>query len=169
MAITTPEGPYYLELFDGEETLYSEVFTIVNDVSCYLKIEYYDTDNLVYTGGEIDFTDAFKFNIFLSTQLGKPDYPFQEQLQDRDGFSFIEKQISEKTFRFNFLAPEYLLDAMRLIRMMDFIEITNKEDVYTVETFLITPKWEDGGFVASAEAEFQCDTVVKKIGKTFTP
>jgi len=30
---------------------------------------------------------------------------------------------------------------------------------------LITPKWLDQGDLASVEAEFQCGTVIKKIGK----
>jgi len=150
-------------------TTYSEVFTIVRSVDDFLKIEYSDLESLEIPGGLVDYSTNFKFNLYLKTQLGRPEYPIEEQVENRDGYTFIEKQVSEKTFKFNFLAPEYLLDAMRLIRMSDNVVITSKGETYDVDTFLITPKWEDGGYLASVEAEFQCDTVIKKIGRGYTP
>jgi len=164
MAITTPEGQYYLEIYDGTQRWYSEVFIIVDQVYSYLQIEYGSSDTLFFSDGALDFADDFKFRVYLPTQLGRPEYPFTEDIQEREGYTFTEKQISEKTFKFNFLAPEFLLDALRLVRMMDSIRIRNKGEVYQASTFLLTPRWEDGGFVASVEAEFQCDTVVKKTG-----
>jgi hypothetical protein len=169
MAITTPEGEYYLHLSDGVQNWFSDVFTIVYNLSEYLKIEYSDADSLVFDNGLIDYSGTFKFHIYLCTQVGKPEYPFTEQLEERDGQSFIEKQISEKTYKFTFLAPEYLCDAMRIIRMSDYVTIFTKGNEYDVDTFLITPKWEEQGDLASVEAEFQCNTIVKKIGMGYTP
>lgn len=169
MSITTPEGLYYLELSDGVETWYSEVFNIVRTVSGYMKISYWDKESLQFSNGLIDFTNAFKFTMYLPTQVGQPEYTFEEQLEERDGYQFIEKQISEKTYRFVFVAPEYLLDAMRIIRMMDYVQITSRGEVYEVDRFLITPEWQDGGYLASVTAEFQCDTVIKKLGKGYEP
>lgn len=163
MTITTPEGQYYVEISDGS-IYYSDVFTIVRKLDDCLKIEYRDLESLVFENGRIDYTNAFKFNVYLQTQLGRPDYPFEEQVEDRDGETFVEKQISEKTFKFNFLAPEYLCDAMRIIRMSDDVTVRNKGDVYDVDNFLITPKWQDGGYLAAVETEFQCNTILKKIG-----
>ena len=37
-----------------------------------------------------------------------------------------------------------------------------------LDTFLITPDWEDNGDVASVDAEFDTATVAKKIGRGFT-
>jgi len=166
MSLTTAEGAYYIEVTDGTNTWYSEVFMIVNDESNHLRIEYYCEDDIQYTDGVIEFTDDFKFVLYLPAQLGRPEYPFEETVTTRDGYQFPEIQISNKTFKFNFYAPEFLLDAMRLIRMMDHVTITNKGDEYQVDTFLVgPPNWQDGGVFAAVEAEFQCDTVVKKIGK----
>lgn len=159
-----------LELVDQDQIkLYSEVFCTSRRVDNYLKIEFNDIESLIFDDGRIDYTDNFKFIVYIDTELGRPDYEFEDEVQNRDGFDFIQKQISEKTFRFNFLAPEYLLDAMRLIRMSDVINITNNGDVHSADKFLITPKWEDGGYLASVEAEFQTNTVLKKIGKGVTP
>lgn len=164
LTVDTPEGVYYVELYDGVDRFYSDVFSVVRSMEGFLKIEFWDESSLVFDNGLIDYSTTFKFNLYLKTQLGRPEYPFEEQVEDRDGYTFVEKQVSEKTFKFNFVAPEYLLDAMRLIRMSDNVIVYNKGEVYDVDTFLISPKWEDGGYLASVEAEFQCDTVLKKIG-----
>jgi len=164
LTTTTPEGPYYIEISDGVQTWYSEVFTVVRFVDQYLKITYWDSESLVFDGGRVDFSDNFAFNLYLPTQIGRPEYEFEEQVEKRDGYQFVEKQISEKTFRFNFVAPEYLLDAMRIIRMMDNIKVISKGETYDVDQFLMTPKWQGGGYLAGVEVEFQCDTVLKKLG-----
>ena len=164
------EGQYYLVLTAGTKTFYSDVFMMVNDVSPYLMIEWYDDDDMLCDGFGIiydyDSSHQFKNRLYLNTQLGKPDYVFEEEGQQRDGFFFPEKQISEKTYKCTILAPEYLCDVMRFIRMSDHIRIVDgfgRE--YLPDTFLITPKWEVQGDLASVEIEFTTDTVAKKIGR----
>ena len=58
---------------------------------------------------------------------------------------------------------------MRIIRMMDTVEIVSRGMVYDIDQFLMTPKWQDGGYLAAVEIEFQCNTVIKKIGRLFVP
>lgn len=166
---TIAEGAHYMTLFDGEQTWFSEVFTVVEerDISTYLKIEWYDVDNAYFDAGAIVYHNPTFHNIlYLQTELGKPEYQFTEEGETRDGYFFPEKQISEKTYRCTALAPEYLCDVMRLIRMSDYIKITDKYGrEYDCDTFLITPKWQEQGNLASIEIEFETDTVVKKIGR----
>lgn len=164
-AITTPEGQYYLEISDGIDTWYSEVFNIVVDYSKYLKLEFRNTDNIFFTGGEIDYSSNFRYVCYLGSEIGKPEYRFDEEAEDKDGYTFVEKQVSEKVFRFMFVAPEYLCDALRLVRLNDYVRITSNGDIYDIEKILITPEWTDDGLYASVEVEFECDTVVKKIAK----
>ena len=93
---------------------------------------------------------------------------FEEDGEERDGYFFPEKQISVKTFKCTILAPEYLCDVMRFIRMADYIHITDKYGrEYDCDTFLITPKWQTQGDLASVEIEFKTNTVVKKIGRGY--
>lgn len=170
MAITTPEGIYYLQMSDGVQTWYSELFTIVRNVSDYLKITWSDTENMEYEGGQIVYSGIpFKNVVYLCTELGKPEYVFEEEGEKRDGYFFPEKQISEKTYKFTFLAPEYLIDALRIIRMSDNVTVEAKGQTYDCDTFLITPKWQTQGDIASVEAEFECATVIKKIGRGTIP
>lgn len=165
-ALTTlPNGQYYLMARINNKEYWSEVFTVVNDIEPYLKITWWDTQDFVMDAGTIVYTNpAFKNVLYLQSDLAKPEYQFEEEGETRDGYFFPSKQISEKRYRFNFLASEYLLDVMRFIRMADFAEIEYHGQRYSLDTFLITPEWENNGDVAAVEAVFDTATVAKKIG-----
>lgn len=171
LSLTMYDGIYYARIYDGKQYFYSEMFTVVPDISPYLKIEWYDVNNLVFDAGQIVYSNPrFKNVLYLCTELGKPEYPFEEEGETMDGYFFPEKQISEKTYRCTFLAPEYLCDVMRLIRLADYVIVTDKYGrVYNCDTFLATPTWQTQGNLASVEVEFQTDTVVKKICRGYLP
>ena len=161
-------GQYYATISDGTQTWYSEVFTVVNDIQPYLKIRWWDADDFIMDAGAIVYTSpAFKNVIYLDATLAKPEYPFEEEGESRDGYFFPSKQISEKRYRFKFFASEYMLDVMRFIRMADFVTIEANGQTYLPDTFLITPEWENNGDVASVEAQFDTDTVAKKLGRGY--
>lgn len=168
-----PDGRYYatlrlVNINDEEVTYYSEVYTVVQSLATFLKIEWWDEASLVYDGGMINYSSKTNYHnhIYLPTELGKPEYTFEETGEDRDGFYFPEKQLSEKTYRFSFLAPEYMLDAMRIIRLSDYVIITDQFGVeYKADKFLMTPKWTQNGDLAQVDVEFQTNTVIKKIGR----
>lgn len=166
-------GRYYIRMQIGVGstiiTRVSEIFTVVNDIQPYLKITWWDRDDFVMDAGTIVYTNpTFKNVLYLQSDLAKPEYQFEEEGESRDGYFFPSKQISEKRYRFNFLASEYLLDVMRFIRMADYAEIEYHGQTYSLDTFLITPEWEAQGDVAAVEAVFDTATVAKKIGLGFT-
>lgn len=167
--INLQEGRYYIAMRTTAGIFYSEVFTVVADISPYLKIEWRNLEDLIADNWRIQYSSgAYQFTnkLYLNTQVGKPDYVFEETGENRDGYFFAEKMISEKTYKFVFLAPEYLCDVMRFIRMADIVKITDRYGrEYYCDTFLITPKWQEQGDLASVEAEFQTDTVAKTIGR----
>lgn len=170
VANTMQNGRYYFHLTIGASggtptTYVSEIFTVVNDIQPYLKITWWDADDFVMDAGTIVYKNpAFKNVLYLQADLAKPEYPFEEEGETRDGYFFPTKQISEKRYRFSFFASEYLLDVMRFIRMADFAEIEYHGQRYSLDTFLITPEWEPNGDIAAVEAVFDTDTVAKKIG-----
>jgi len=160
------KGLFYCQMTDGVNTWYSEVFNFIVDISTFVKIVWYNRNDVFeYNGGHIDYNDGYQNFLYINTDIGKPDYPFEEEVQERDGFTFPEKQWSEKVFRFDYIAPEYMLDAMRIIRMHDYIWIQQGNKQWDVEQFLIDPEWEEQGDLAAVEAEFHVDSVMKKIGK----
>lgn len=158
-------GQYYLTMVVSSVTYYSEIFTVVNDIEPYLTIKWWDLADFTMDAGTIVYTaPAFKNVLYLRADLAKPEYPFEEEGEERDGYFFPSKQISEKRYRFTFLASEYLLDVMRLIRMADYAEIEYRGQRYSLDTFLLTPDWEEYGDIASVEVMFDTATVAKKIG-----
>lgn len=162
-------GQYYAIMSDSVQTWYSEMFTVVNDISEYLKLEWWDTDDFYMDEGVIIYkSPLFRNKLYLCADIAKPEYVFEEEGETRDGYFFPAKQISEKRYHFTFLASEYLLDVMRFVRMADYAQITKNEQIYKLDTFLITPEWEDNGDVASVDAEFDTATIAKKIGRGFT-
>lgn len=160
------QGQYYLELYnDASQKRFSDVFTVVRSVKKYLKLEWWDQKDLIFEKGRLVYEGGFMNKLFIDSQLGKPEYPFTEEGEERDGYFFVEKQISEKRYKFTFLAPEYLLDALRLVRLSDHVFVTDMFGTrYKVDTILFTPKWQTQGNLASVEVEFETDTVVKKLG-----
>lgn len=162
-------GQFYLQLSDGVTTWYSDVFTVVKDMAGYLKLEWWDTDDFVMDGGTIVYKEPeFKNVLYLCSDIAKPEYDYSDEVIERDGYTFPVKQVSAKRYRFSFLAPEYLLDVMRFVRMADYVRITKDGETYmNIDTFLITPDWEDNGDVAVVDAEFTTGTVAKKIGRGY--
>lgn len=159
------EGRYYLEIrITDLGSLYSDVFTVCNRVDDYLLIEYSNSYNFVMRNGVVDFSDDFKFKVYLPTQVGRPEYDFEEEATERMGYTFIESQVSKKVYKFTFVAPEYLCDALRLVRLCDNKQITSKSQTYDVVTFSMTPEWEDQGDLASVECEFETDTIIANVG-----
>lgn len=157
-------GRYYLTMVVNGVTYYSEVFTVVNDIQPYLEIEWWNAEDFVMDAGTIVYTEpSFRNRMFLQADIAKPEYLFEEEGESRDGYFFPVKQISEKRYRFSFFASEYLLDVMRFIRMADYVKIYKDGQTYSADTFLITPEWEAEGDVAAVSAEFDTDTVAKKI------
>lgn len=165
VANSVSNGRYYIYLEIDQVPYYSEIFTVVNDIQPYLKLTWWDEQNFVMDAGTIVYTNpTFKNILYLQADLAKPEYPFEEEGETRDGYFFPTKQISEKRYKFRFLASEYLLDVMRFIRMADHAQIDYHGQTYSLDTFLITPEWESNGDVAAVQAEFDTATVAKKIG-----
>ena len=145
-------GRYYIQLVIGY-AFYSEIFTVVNDIEPYLKITWWDDTDFVMDAGTIVYeSPSFRNMLYLHSDIAKPEYIFEEEGETRDGYFFPIKQISEKRYRFSFLASEYLLDVMRFIRMADHAQIDYHGQTYDLDTFLITPDWEDNGDVAVVQA-----------------
>lgn len=169
-------GRYELETWIDGVFARSDIFTIFPSAvaDAYLKLEWWDDNDFVMDAGAIIYNNggginAYKNELYLATDLAKPDYTFTEDGENRDGYFFPIKQLSAKRYRFAIFAPEYLLDIMRLIRMSDHIKITYRGQEFYPDTFLMTPTWENNGDLASVICEFETNTIAKKIGRLVNP
>lgn len=152
-----------------EVSIYSEVFTSSNNIDNCILLEYGNSYNFELSGSIVDFSDNFKFRCYVCSQIGKPEYVFEEEVTERMGYSFMESQVSKKVYNFTFLAPEYLCDALRIVRLCDNKRIEGPNSkVYSLSTFEMNPEWEEQGDLASVECSFETDTVIANIGG-YTP
>lgn len=163
---TTVEGNYYLELtFSDNSKLYSEIMCFTNSLDECIKIEYWNPEaDFTIKGGKISFANGFVFRIYLKTELGKPNYTFEEEATSRLGYSFIESQVSKKVYNFNALIPEYICDALRIIRLCSNKRIINKSDTYDMLTFNMDVDWQEQGDIASVNCEFEVDNIIVNLG-----
>lgn len=159
------QGAYYLQVTDGINTWYSEVFTVVSSLEGYITMTWRDLEDFSFDGGMILYDD-FTNRLHICSQIGKPEYQLEEEGESRDGYFFVQKQISEKVYRFTFTAPEYLCDALRFVPLSDIVTIRDQYDrLYQVDQIIITPSWETQGDIAMVEVEFHTDTIAKKVGR----
>ena len=161
--VNLPIGRYNLHMNTSEGFLYSEELVVINNANECIKVEYWNEDTLKFTSGEINFTDDFHFIFYINSTIGKPEYEFEEELTKRLGYKFIESQTSNKVYKFSFVAPEYICDAMRLIRMCDYIKLTTKFDSYNALSFAYEPKWQEQGDLAAVDVEFDTDCIIQKL------
>lgn len=173
------EGMYYMKIAlvygATRDTFYSDVFFVKNrdKLERMVCVKWRNEEKLEYDGGFIPYGETedvqpFTNILYLDTTIAMPEYKFTEDGEERNGRFFPIKQISEKVYKMSFVAPEYLCDVMRLIRMADYIRITDGLGrTYDVEQFEMEVRWSQGGHYAEVSCSFQTDTVVKKIGKAY--
>lgn len=159
------EGQYWLEIHSGG-WYYSEVFCFDNNIDDCLKVEYWNPegDFALKNGTIVLGSENFHFIILLKSELGKPEYSFEEEATKRLGYSFIESQVSKKTYKFNTVIPEYLCDAMRIIRLCSQKKITCKGETYDAITFSMEVDWQEQGDLASVTCEFDVDNIITNLG-----
>ena len=163
------EGQYFLgiPIQGANEIYYSEVFCFTNNVDDCIKIEYWNPEGNLYVGGKYPVfpsDKSFHYILLLKSELGKPEYSFEEEVTKRLGYSFIETQVSKKTYKFNSIIPEYICDAMRIIQLCSKKQITCNRETYDAITFSMEVDWQEQGDLASVNCEFDVDNIITNLG-----
>ena len=172
------EGMYYMKIIliygATKDTFYSDVFFVKDrdKLEKMVCVKWWNEERLEYDGGFIPYGEKgqpFINSLYLDTTIAMPEYKFTEDGEERNGRFFPIKQISEKVYKMSFIAPEYLCDVMRLIRMADYIELYDGLGrTLIVEQFEMDVKWSQGGHYAEVTCSIQTDSVIKKIGKAYS-
>ncbi len=124
---------------------------------------------MLFTGGEIEYRAPYKSTVYVCSEIGKPSYPYEEEVEARDGYNFPIQQISYKLHKFVMLVPEYFIDFFRLFRLHDFVEITANGKTHSVDELIIgDPEWQTDGDLAALTVEFKTDSVVVANGRGVT-
>lgn len=170
---TLPTGQYYLTLTSGNTTWYSDVVTIVADTSKLTRVMWWDLYDLRFGAGIIKYryvaneaTVQYKNCMYLLEEVGMPEYTTEEEGETRDGLFYASKIVSGKKHKIKICeASEAMCDALRFVHLSDYVEVRDGYGrVYSCDSALATPEWDNGGAVASVEVELVTDTFVKQLG-----
>jgi hypothetical protein len=154
-------GQYYAVMRDnaGGEW-FSEVITFCQSTTDKVVLEWFHLERFVYSEGWIEYAFPYRGRMVFPTKPGKPTYQIEKDVQRRDGKNFTRQTVSYKEYRFWFLAPEYVLDALSKVDQHDCKEIHYNGQTYTVDEITFTPEWSEQRDVAWVECVFITDTVV---------
>ena len=169
-----PIGQYYLTLTSNNVTWYSDVVTIVADVTKMTKVTWWDAADLLFGAGCIVYkygtgnATQYKNVMYFMEEIGMPEYTQEEEGETRDGLFYASKLISGKKYKMQIAqASEAMCDAMRFIHLADWVEIWDGYSRhYLCDSVLVTPEWQTGA-VASVAVEITTDTFVKTVGKGY--
>lgn len=164
-----PNGLYqiYVQFKQNNQqvTLRSETFMLV-DTTNYIEVDYYNSFDLLDPSVRLPFSNGWRPRIFiLSTGIGRPSYEYEEEAISRGGYTYLQQQISKKSYRFKFYAPEFLCDAMRIIRLCDNVLVKWAGENYPCDDFnMQIANWLAGEEFADVEISFSSGAVVVNVG-----
>ena len=171
-----PTGQYYLTLESNGAMWYSDVVTIVPDVSKMTRIEWWDEQDLVFRAGRIAYRVGFGIGVkqyknwmYFLEEIGMPEYTVEEEGDTRDGLFYASKVLSGKKYKMQVAQlTEAMCDALRFVHLADNVTVRDGYGrMYYCDSVLVTPEWQTGA-VASASVEITTDTFVKQVGGGYT-
>lgn len=163
-----PQGTYRAEFTIGTQVYISTPFCVIPGIetsSKYLLIEYWNDEKIAYPDGFITTgaNNDFRYQMYVPATICKPKYEFEEELTKRAGYKFLELQTSTKVYAFTFVAPEFICDAMRLIRLSDYIRISHDGEYYNALNFEFDVDWQEQLYLAAVECQFETDSIIQKL------
>lgn len=163
-----PQGTYRARFSIGDKVYISTPFCVIPGIetsSKYLLIEYWNDEKIAYPGGFITTgaNNDFRYQMYVPSTICKPKYEFEEELTKRAGYKFLELQTSTKVYAFTFVAPEFICDAMRLIRLSDYIRISHDGEYYNALNFEFDVDWQEQLYLAAVDCQFETDSIIQKL------
>ena len=163
-----PLGPVILVLnvYNDIETVthYSDRLYITNDIHNYLELAWWNDTNLTINKRIIPYEYGYMPTCLVDALIGKPEYSFEEEIVERLGYKFVQSAISKKSLRFSFVAPEYLCDSVRIMRICNNKRITrydfpNYGETIEPMTISLDFNWDEAGHLAQIDVVADIDLV----------
>lgn len=165
-ALPVDEAGYYLKVVDThpatDKEYFSETFSVHTSVSDLLKLEF--KNDTILNGINQYFIQVLYVNNILKT----PQYIREDTGDKRNGVLVREKQVMFKLHTLHMpVTPEYIVDALMLLPMMDYVWVTPPSGTQTLytEVRVPDPEWQAtaAGCYAKMEINFIDSVVVKKL------
>lgn len=169
-----PMGKYYLQLYVWSQPLsqqfilYSDYIFLTDDIHNYVKLTWKNANDLFVANRIIPFGEGFEPYCYVDSLIGKPEYSYDEESIVRMGYQFIESQVSKKTYNFVFVAPEYLCDALRIMKICNTKRVTrydmpNYGKEYNIMSMDFSVRWEEQGNLAGVTISFDVNNIASNI------
>ena len=149
--IATPifdQGGYYAVMSDGVNTWYSDVFTMTPYLGGHIKLVWCHNRDFEFTGGHIQYTtsgfgNGYKNYLWIDTYIVKPQYEYEREVKTRDGIVMPVRQIRKKVYRFEYIGPESIIDALSVIELHDVKMVIdqNGQNFEAIEFEMSDPEW----------------------------
>lgn len=162
-------GTYYIRFdFQDGRSLYSDLFTVVDNIIDFVCIEFWNLEDQVYNNGDSKIIyNNYKNRLYINAELMTPEYDFDFTSEQRDGYDYAEKLLSIKKHVLKFFAPEFLCDLSRVIWNSDYVYITKNAELFVAQNITSEINWIDEK-KAQITLSFVSDTIVKSIGQGAT-
>ena len=157
---------YYYALYTSNGTYVSEDFSHVDDITKYVCIEYAPKNTLYAKNLIISPSSGFRFKVLLNTSLARPEYKYDEESTKRHGYEFIESVISRKVLKCSAVVPEYICDALRVVKLCENTKLTDKATgkSYEVMHSDFIADWQTQGDLAIVTLSFVVDNNILNLG-----
>lgn len=168
------DGCYYIKITipktdDPNEYIYSEPFEMRSDFSSLIHA-YYKTDNaIVKSSAYLPFRGVLCGDIameaYIDSYIMMPSCSFEEEVQDLNGYHFIQSRVSAIAHKFSFLATAYFAEAIILMWHCSLLRFHDGVDEYLVD-YMKQPElsWNDDNHLAQVDVEFLTDTITQSEG-----
>ena len=166
MSPVLPCGYYYIKLFDtgGEwwvsELIYIKDFNYTTGFqNDYLRIDWKHSCNLADNYYEKNFINR----IFIDSELAKPEELIEreEHKNELTGITTYSAMITAKIYKFTWIVPEYVYDALRTVWMNSLITLYKPNlESSTITEFSLSPSWNPDDGLVTIEVRFKTDIVV---------
>lgn len=117
--------------------------------------------------GGIYYGGTFENKMFLDTVIVKPEYTkVEDGFENDDGVFVKEYESLVKTYKFEIIAPEHIINALELMAMHDDVKISYTNGMYQsqIRNIHVNASWEDSfdDCMATVEVTFEQDDQVIK-------
>lgn len=168
---TFKSGLYYAIMKTNSETWYSEHF-VMNDFvgeDDFIYLEWLHARNYkLYpqVGHFIDYSKGYKNFLYIKSDIGKPEWFYEEEEDNRDGDLLPIHQVKFKMCGFQIIVSEYFLDILAEIPLHDCVVIKHQGHTYQVDKFIMNqPSWFPQGAKASVRLQFRYNTTTIVSGR----
>jgi hypothetical protein len=162
------EGVYYGRVTVGGQSYVTEPWRWKDDMSGFVRVRYRRSRPILTATNYVTYTDngeASYAELYLPGIFMKPPYNFEVEMDNRDGYNFVKKQVSYISAQVTVLCSGYFAEALRMLWHCDEREY-EVDGTMTEVDFMESPEpnWVDR-HLCEVSVVFRSGTVIQTNGE----